>query len=234
MVSDIQVPYPASVEAVVPSLNDLWTCRTQAPSCLRFNSWSLLRTHLKAYIERGQAENHARDLSGWRKQRPVIHADTTSHVEIGSLGNARRRMKQRVVERCWTIVEDRIRQEVPRMRLASATVGTLSQEFDKPCHVRKKPIKSRGSKRPAAGTAEARRQTAAACEQNMRRLALKRQQFVRAQEAENGGSVASNLSVSCDTEHRFIYNSTRVDSGAHESECMCIEETQCEEHDENR
>jgi hypothetical protein len=194
MSSDEQAPYSASVQAAVPSLSDLWTCRTKAPSSnFRLNSWSLLRSHPQEYIERVQAENYARDLSGWRHRRPVIHEETGSPTDVGSLGNVRRRMKQRVAKFCTTIAEDRIQQKVPTTPLALATVGTLPQK-EKARNVRKKK-KTRASKRPAAGTVEARRQTAAACEGNKRRAALKRQKSVRAQEAESGGSIAPNPAV---------------------------------------
>lgn len=194
MSSDEQTPYSASVQAAVPSLNDLWTCRTKAPSSnFRLNSWSFLRTHPQEYIERVQAENYARDLSGWRQRGPIVHEDTRSPADVESLGNVRRRMKQRVAKFCGTIAEDRIQQKVLTTPLALATVGTLPQEV-KPRNGRKKK-KTRASKRPAAGTVEARRQTAAACEGNKWRAALKRQQSVRAQEAESGGSVAPNPAV---------------------------------------
>jgi hypothetical protein len=143
----------ASLESMeLPSFNEMWTQKTSAPSAMRLDCWRLLQTHSKEYFEKVNAENRARDLSGWRKPPTVLTANA-AHV-----GNTRHERKKRMYESCC--IGERLATQQPRRESPvvdfALTTETLSRSRRK--------SKSKKRKRPAAGSAKANSQTTAACE----------------------------------------------------------------------
>ena len=144
------------------TFSELWTLRTKAPTDIPLD-WCGLCAYPKEYFKAIQVENHQRDASGWRRGTKIY--DEKEQENTRTMVNVKKLMKERIREQ---LARRRALGFMPRF-----PKGTDSLDSKKRGTSITKEKKYKLAGRPAAGTPEAKKQTAAACEANRKRHALK-------------------------------------------------------------
>jgi hypothetical protein len=145
------------------SFSDLWTLRTKAPADIPLD-WCSLYAYPKEYFKVIQVENQRRDASGWRRGTKIY--DDKERKNTKAMINVKKQMKERLSVQFANREALGLRSRFPE--------GTNSLDSDKKRRTSiTKEKKYKLSGRPAAGTPEAKKQTAAACEANRKRHSLK-------------------------------------------------------------
>jgi hypothetical protein len=154
-----------------------WDYRVPAPQELPLDWCGLFQTYPTEYFKAIQGENHQRDASGWRTNGKRQEKNMPQNIEENL--NIRTRMKIRLKAR---LRERRIFEYRPLFTWTSAETFEELKKSDElsvdakpnvsygPLEVPKEKKRKKAG-RPVAGTPEAKKQTAAACEANRRRHA---------------------------------------------------------------
>ena len=154
-----------------------WDYRVPAPQELPLDWCGLFQTYPTEYFKAIQGENHKRDASGWRTNSKRYETNISQNIEENLNVNKRMkvRLKAQLRERrtfeyrplfAWTSVAtfEELEKSDELSGDAKATIshGSLAVQKEK---------KRKKTQRPIAGTLEAKKQTAAACEANRKRHA---------------------------------------------------------------
>jgi len=154
-----------------------WDYRVPAPQELPLDWCGLFQTYPTEYFKAIQGENHQRDTSGWRMNGKRHHKNIPQNIEENL--NIKKRMKVRLKAQLRERRTFEYRQLFSWMSTKTFEELEKSDELSDGAKTNvsyellavQKEEKRKKTRRPVAGTPEAKKQTAAACEANRRRHA---------------------------------------------------------------